>query len=95
MSNASTKQPVESIFGDVISTYTRAQAIEDGVLIEAGSMARELGFKFPVAVTAAVWTDCVDWTDEDSEAQTHQDRSGRHPDQDAIVRLLLVSETYS
>ncbi len=29
------KQPVESFFGDVISTYTRAQAIEDGVLIDA------------------------------------------------------------
>ncbi len=39
----------ESFFGNVISTYTRAQAIEDGVLVDAGSMAQEAGFKWPVA----------------------------------------------
>jgi len=77
MSNASNQPSVEDFFGTVISTYTRAQAIEDGVLIDASVMAREIGFKFPVAVTAAVWADCVEWTEEDSAAQVHQDLSGR------------------
>ena len=34
MSNTSYEQSAESFFGDIISTYTRAQAIEDGVLID-------------------------------------------------------------
>ncbi|HED14468.1 MAG TPA: hypothetical protein ENI62_12585 [Gammaproteobacteria bacterium] len=77
MSNTSNKQTAESFFGNVISTYTRAQAIEDGVLIDPGSMAREAGFKWPVALTSAVWADCVAWTDDDSKQQVHQDQSGR------------------
>ncbi|MCP4285747.1 MAG: hypothetical protein GY792_15030 [Gammaproteobacteria bacterium] len=45
MSNTSNQQSAESIFGEVISTYTRAQAIEDDVLVDAGPMAKEIGFK--------------------------------------------------
>ena len=77
MSNTSNKQSAESFFGNVISTYTRAQAIEDGVLVDPGAMAKEAGFKWPVALTSAVWADCVAWTDDDSEQQIHQDQSGR------------------
>lgn len=42
---------------EVISTYTRRQAIEDGVLVEidADGIAKEAGFVVPVAVTRAVW----------------------------------------
>ena len=39
----------------VIFSYTRAQAIEDGVLVDITEWAKEVGFKFPVACTAAVW----------------------------------------
>ena len=77
MSNISNEQSAELFFGEVISTYTRAQAIADGVLIDAGSMAREAGFKWPVALTSAVWADCVSWTEDDSKQQVHQDQSGR------------------
>ncbi len=77
MSNTSNKQTAESFFGNVISTYTRAQAIEDGVLIDPGSMAKEAGFKWPVALTANAWADCVAWADDDSAQQIHQDQSGR------------------
>ena len=66
MSNISNEQSAEAFFGEVISTYTRAQGIEDGVLIDAGSMASEAGFNWPVALTSAVW-----------EHQVHQDQSGR------------------
>jgi hypothetical protein len=45
MCNTSNEQTAESFFGKVISTYTRAQAIEDGVLVDAGCMANEAGFK--------------------------------------------------
>ncbi len=77
MSNTSNEQSAESFFGNVISTYTRAQAIEDGVLVDPGSTAKEAGFKWPVALTADAWADCVAWTEDDSEQQIHQDQSGR------------------
>ena len=40
---------------DVIYSYTRKQAIEDGVLVDVTETAKECGFKYPVAVTRAVW----------------------------------------
>lgn len=65
---------------DVISTYSRADAIADGVLIDVTDSAewREAGFKFPVAMTREVWSYMVEWTDKDGEAQrVHQDQTGR------------------
>lgn len=73
-----TNQPTEHpFFGKVVSVYTRAQALADGVLINAGPMAREAGFRWPVAITAAAWEDCVAWRETDSDRQTHQDQSRR------------------
>lgn len=40
---------------DVIYTYTRKQAIEDGVLVDVSATAREAGINFPVALTSTVW----------------------------------------
>jgi hypothetical protein len=77
MSNSLNTQATESYFGDVIYIYSRAQAIEDGVLINAGPMAKEAGFNWPVAFTSAVWEDCIAWTDEDKAKQAYQDQSGR------------------
>jgi len=74
MSNQPSEHP---FFGKVISVYTRAQALADGVLIDAGPMAREAGFRWPVAITTGAWADCVAWNDVDGERQTHQDQSGR------------------
>ncbi|MDI9561622.1 MAG: hypothetical protein QM235_10620 [Pseudomonadota bacterium] len=48
--------PLTKYFGNVIDTYTRANAIEDGVLIDITNMAKEAGIKYPVAVTEAVWS---------------------------------------
>ena len=39
---------------DVISIYTRSQAIEDGVLVDVSELAREAGFRLPCAITAGV-----------------------------------------
>ena len=69
--------PVTEFFGEAISTYSRAQAIEDGVLVDVGEMAIEAGFRIPVALTSAAWSDCVVWSDADSERQVYQDQSGR------------------
>jgi len=77
MSNTSNEQSAESFFGDVISTYTRAEAIGDGVLIDVSSTARDACFNWPVAMTAGAWADCVAWSDRDSQTQVYQDQSGR------------------
>jgi hypothetical protein len=44
---------------DLIHCYTRADALRDGVLIDVSATAREAGFKYPVALTAAAWAKCV------------------------------------
>jgi len=62
---------------NVIYVYTRAQAIADGVLIDATELAQEAGFRYPVALTAAVWAECVAWEQKDSRRQIHQDVTGR------------------
>lgn len=41
----------DSPFGPVIFSYSRAEAMSDGVLIDVSSLAREAGFLWPVAVT--------------------------------------------
>ena len=57
----------------LIHSYSRAQAIEDGVLVEVSEMAREAGFRFPVAMTATVWVEYVKVPD----GVTGQDEAGR------------------
>jgi len=68
---------MNSLFADatVISVYTRAQALEDGGLIDVTEMAKEAGFRVPVALTADVWGDCVAWDNKVEEAP--QDEAGR------------------
>jgi hypothetical protein len=44
---------------DVISTYTRDQAIADGVLVDVSPTALEAGFRYPVAVTSTVWESLI------------------------------------
>ena len=41
----------------IIYAYCRKQAIEDGVLVDVSEIAREAGFRYPVAVTQALWAD--------------------------------------
>lgn len=41
---------------EIISAYTRAQAIDDGILVDITEFAREAGFRAPVAVTSGVFS---------------------------------------
>jgi hypothetical protein len=51
---------------DIIFSYSRAQAIEDGVLVSIDAetigedMARQAGFKIPMAMTTTVWGQYVE-----------------------------------
>jgi hypothetical protein len=51
----------------LISAYTRDQAIADGFLVDVSDTAKEAGFKWPVAVTRAVWDGIVTPTQQDAE----------------------------
>lgn len=63
---------------DLIHSYSRAQAIRDGVLVDVTETAKETGFKIPVALTSAVYEDCVAWTEADNDRKnTLQDEKGR------------------
>lgn len=46
----------EELFGDMISLYSRADALRDGVLIQADPvLCQQAGIRFPVAVTDHLW----------------------------------------
>lgn len=65
-----------TLFDDagVIHTYARAQAVSDGTLVEVTELAREAGFRYPVAFTRAAWADLVAWNDSN---RAIQDETGR------------------
>lgn len=69
---------LEKLFGEVIFSYSRAQALADGVLIDVTQQAQEYGFRYPVAVTSTVWEDCIRWNND--IGTTYQDGAGRLAD---------------
>jgi hypothetical protein len=69
---------MNEIFGPVLFSYSRAQAITDGELVDVSSSAREVGIKFPVAISRAAFIKFVEWTTEDSKRRgVEQDQKGR------------------
>lgn len=62
---------------DLIHRYTRAEALEDGTLVDVTETAKGVGFRIPVALTRTAWSGCVAWTEEDNERVVYQDESGR------------------
>jgi hypothetical protein len=69
-----TMSDLSEMFGEVISSYSRAQAIEDGVLIDVSATAKEAGFSVPTVVTSHVWAECVAVP---AGCEGTQDESGR------------------
>jgi hypothetical protein len=63
----------ESLTPPLIFSYTRAQAVADGVLVDVTATAREAGFVLPVAVTSAAWAAYVRVPD----GVAGQDEAGR------------------
>jgi hypothetical protein len=69
---------------ELIHSYSRADALRDGVLIDVTSTAAEAGFRWPVALTRAVWETCV----RVPEGAVCQDEGGRLWD---VLFLLLCA----
>lgn len=74
---------------ETIFAYSRTQALADGVLVDVTELAKEAGFKIPVAVTEAVWNKYIEWNDVDSKKQTIQDTEGRLWDVLWMLRLSI------
>ncbi len=51
---------MEDVFGPVIDGYSRAQAIEDGVLVDVSKAIEPCPFKYPVAMTRAAYAECIE-----------------------------------
>jgi len=60
---------------ELISVYTRADALADGNLVDVTETAREAGIKIPVALTRAVWDRYVALTP--AAEQAGNDEQGR------------------
>ncbi len=53
--NQNHTQQTKDNFWDIVSTYTRKQAIEDGILVDVTETARRF-FKYPTAMNIETWT---------------------------------------
>ena len=73
-------------FGPVIYSYTRAQAVADGVQVEVSKTAREAGIKFPVFLTRTVFDAYV----EVPPGVTGQDEAGRLWDIVWMLRFAIL-----
>lgn len=60
----------------LIAAYSRKDAIEDGVLVDVSSVAREQGFCCPVALTSAAWHTCL--AVEDGDVVSDEQERIRH-----------------
>lgn len=75
-----------AFFGDeYTSIYTRAEALEDGDLVDVSRMAREAGMPLPTAITRAVYARL---TPSEEEAAHGQDFPGRLWD---LLNILMYS----
>ena len=75
---------------DVIHSYTRADMVRDGSLVEVEEKrVVEVGLTFPTALTQACYEDCVKWGDEERERSRvrFQDEGGRLHD---VLWMALV-----
>ena len=86
--NEKKDKDLENPFADapVIFSYTRAQAIEDGVLVDLSEWAKETGFKIPVACTSEVWHSYI--TPPKGTRELGQSERGRAHD---VLWMLFVA----
>lgn len=76
---------------EIISSYSRSDAIRDGVLVDVSDVAREAGFRIPVAMTSAAWAQTV----HVSAGLNCQDEQGRLWDVLSVLRFVIKSSPSS
>ena len=78
---------------DIISRYTRAEAIADGSLVDLVDVAEKTGygpipFKYPVACTRAVFEECIRVPEGSAQHKAGEDIKGRLHD---VLMMLLFA----
>ena len=76
-----------NLWGEPIYSYSRKQALADGVLVDVSERAQEAGLKYPTAVTQRVWDELVVPDEESREAG--QDEQGRLWDIVWMLRMTI------
>jgi len=68
--NDNDRNTAAAIFGVLIYSYSRAQALADGVLVDITERAKRTGIRYPTACTAGVWSliECLPENDTDTLA---------------------------
>ena len=85
----------KEIFGEVIHSYTRAEAIADGYLVDLTTFSfrpnlnvcQEVGIKFPIAITRAAYERTIQ--EDGAELPPCQDISGRMFDVVNMLRFAI------
>ncbi len=79
-------QDLTELFGQPIYTYTRAQAVADGLQVEVTKTAAEAGIRFPMFITRAVYDTYVTVP----PGVTGQDEAGRLWDLVWMTRFAII-----
>ncbi len=76
------------IFGDLIYSYSRAQALADGVLVDVSGRAQRAGIRYPTACTHGVWAliDCLPESTTDTLAGIVRDVRAEE-----VLRVMLAA----
>ena len=53
---------------EYVYTYSRREAIADGVLVDVSELGKEAGIKFPIAMTATLWHEFIEPNEKLEEA---------------------------
>ena len=84
----------DSLFeeADLIHSYSRKQAIEDGVLVDLMQpglveLVKEAGFRFPIAMTSTAYADAIGPIEGD--LPSGQDRTGRLWDVLMVLKAMI------
>jgi hypothetical protein len=76
--------------GPIIYSYTRAQAISDGILADISDIAKEEGFRYPTAVSSHLYYEVLN--PSDALAAQGQSLQGRIWDMLTILRLSIKTQ---
>ena len=61
---------------DLVYSFTRQDAFDEGMLVDASAIAAEAGFRVPLALTDTVWAECVAWPEGTKGAGVRARKAG-------------------
>lgn len=74
-----------------VHTYTRAQALADGALVDVTEIGREAGFRLSVAMTAGAWSEALASPDSDPLCLTPVAQNERDRLWDVLMQVRIAA----